>query len=52
MHKELLPFNVAKIVEYFYLDGIIKYDGFSTPQIDGTRIKKLFILLRKDIISR
>jgi len=31
-------------------DGIIKYDGFSTPQIDGT-ISKETILLRKDITS-
>jgi len=36
-------------VRYLYPDGIVKYDGSSTPQIDGTISKE--ILLRKDIIS-
>jgi hypothetical protein len=31
--------NIA-YVGYFYSDGIIKYDGFSTPQIDGTISKE------------
>jgi len=34
-------------VRYFYPDGI-KYDGSSTPQIDGAISKKTFILLYKD----
>jgi hypothetical protein len=31
---------------YFYLDGIIKYDGFSTPQVDGIISKET--ILHKD----
>jgi len=33
---------------YFYPDGIVKYDGFSMPQIDKTTSKRLFIRLHKD----
>jgi hypothetical protein len=39
---------------YFYPDGIIKYDGFSTFQVDGTISKEtLFVftrIQRKDIL--
>jgi len=34
----IYPCNICGI--YFYPDGIIKYDGFSTPQIDGTISKE------------
>jgi len=29
---------------YFYPNGIIKYDGFSTPQVDGTISKEILYL--------
>jgi hypothetical protein len=36
----------------FYPDGIVKYDRFSTPQIDKTASKRLFIRPHNEKISR
>jgi len=43
--------NSLTIVGYFYRDGIIKYDGFSRTQVDGT-ISKETIRLHKDTTQR
>jgi hypothetical protein len=34
-------------VEYFYPDGIVKYDGLSTLQIDRTINKKILFFFAK-----
>jgi hypothetical protein len=39
--------NTRIYVEYFYPDGIVKYDGSSTPQIDGTISKGTLFFFAK-----
>jgi hypothetical protein len=36
MSEEKKHFDSCIYIGYFYPDGIVKYDGFSMPQIDGT----------------